>query len=67
TLKPRKIIWFGSKEQRPYTLAVQRSGASPLPVEGTYLQRGVLPRWLATFFGVFLALGITFTMLWIAY
>ncbi|MGW4275459.1 RICIN domain-containing protein [Streptomyces seoulensis] len=67
TLKPRKIIWFGSKEQRPYTLAVQRSGASPLPVEGTYVQRGFLPRWLATFFGVFLALGITFTMLWIAY
>ncbi|MGW4345628.1 ricin-type beta-trefoil lectin domain protein [Streptomyces sp. NPDC004690] len=67
TLKPRKIIWFGAKEQRPYTLSVQRSGANPLPVEGTYLQRGFLPRWLATFFGVFLALGITFTMLWIAY
>ncbi|NED31276.1 peptidoglycan-binding protein, partial [Streptomyces sp. SID8499] len=48
TLKPRKIIWFGSKEQRPYTLSVQRSGANPLPVEGTYLQRGFLPRWLAT-------------------
>ncbi|QKW29693.1 hydrolase [Streptomyces seoulensis] len=67
TLKPRKIIWFGSAEQRPYTLAVQRSGVTPLNVEGTYLQRGFLPRWLATFFGVFLALGITFTMLWIAY
>ncbi|MEV8067561.1 hydrolase [Streptomyces sp. NPDC085995] len=67
TLKPRKIIWFGAKEQRPYTLSVQRSGVNPLPVEGTYLQRGFLPRWLATFFGVFLALGITFTMLWIAY
>ncbi|GAB1327246.1 hydrolase [Streptomyces sennicomposti] len=67
TLKPRKIIWFGGKEQRPYTLSVQRSGVNPLPVEGTYVQRGFLPRWLATFFGVFLALGITFTMLWIAY
>ncbi|NEA48931.1 hydrolase [Streptomyces sp. SID10815] len=67
TLKPRKIIWFGSKEQRPYTLAVQRSGAQPLPVEGTFLQRGFLPRWLATFFGVLMALGITFVMLWIAY
>ncbi|MFE7995311.1 peptidoglycan-binding protein, partial [Streptomyces shenzhenensis] len=26
TLKPRNIIWFGSKEERPYTLAVHRSG-----------------------------------------
>ncbi|MEU5596052.1 RICIN domain-containing protein [Streptomyces sp. NPDC020298] len=67
TLKPRKIIWFGAKEQRPYTLAVQRSGTNPLPVEGTYVQRGFLPRWLATFFGVLTALAVTFVMLWIAY
>ncbi|MGW4568099.1 RICIN domain-containing protein [Streptomyces sp. NPDC004561] len=67
TLKPRHIIWFGPKQQRPYTLAVQRSGADPLPVEGTYIQRGFLPRWLATFFGAMLALGFTFLMLWMAY
>ena len=67
TLKPRDIIWFGSKEERPYTLAVQRSGVTPLDVEGTYVQRGFLPRWLATFLGVFMALAITFVMLWIAY
>ncbi|MEU0051843.1 hydrolase [Streptomyces sp. NPDC006184] len=67
TLKPRKIIWFGAREQRPYTLAVRRSGADALPVEGTYVQRGFLPRWLATFFGVVTALAITFVMLWIAY
>ncbi|MFD9440130.1 hydrolase, partial [Streptomyces sp. NPDC060006] len=66
-LKPRQIIWFGSKEERPYTLAVQRSGVTPLDVEGTYVQRGFLPRWLATFLGVFMALAITFVMLWIAY
>ncbi|MFF4230404.1 hydrolase [Streptomyces sp. NPDC001820] len=67
TLKPRQIIWFGSKEERPYTLAVQRSGVAPFDVEGTYVQRGFLPRWLATFLGVFMALAITFVMLWIAY
>ncbi|KAA0929740.1 RICIN domain-containing protein [Streptomyces apricus] len=67
TLKPRQIIWFGSKEDRPYTLAVQRSGVAPLDVEGMYVQRGFLPRWLATFLGVFVALAITFVMLWIAY
>ncbi|WP_327177124.1 hydrolase [Streptomyces sp. NBC_01335] len=64
TLKPRKIIWFGAKEQRPYTLTVQRSGTTPLPVDGTYVQQGFLPRWLATFLGILLALTITFIALW---
>lgn len=67
TLKPRQKIWFGSAEQRPYTLAVRRSGETPLDVEGTYVQRGFLPRWLAVFCSVTAALAITFEMLWIAY
>ncbi|MFG2548303.1 hydrolase [Streptomyces sp. NPDC048594] len=67
TLKPRQVIWFGSKEERPYTLSVKRSGVDPTEVEGTYVQRGFLPRWLATFFGIFLALAIAFLMIWIAY
>ncbi|MGW0733005.1 RICIN domain-containing protein [Streptomyces sp. NPDC002851] len=67
TVRPRQIVWFGSKQQRPYKMAVQRSGVEPLDVDGTYVQRGVLPRWLATFLTVFLALAITFVVLWIAY
>ncbi|MFC8387477.1 MULTISPECIES: hydrolase [unclassified Streptomyces] len=67
TLKPRQIIWFGSAEHRPYTLAVQRSGVAPLDVEGTYVQRGFLPRWLAAFLSVSMALAVAFVMLWIAY
>ncbi|MFJ8543085.1 RICIN domain-containing protein [Streptomyces sp. NPDC093586] len=67
TLKPRQIIWFGSKEERPYTLAVRRSGVEPTNVEGVYVQRGFLPRWLATFCGVFVALALAFVMIWIAY
>lgn len=66
-LKPREIIWFGSKQQRPYTLAVHRSGTAPVDVEGRYVQRGFLPGWLATFLGILLALVVTFVMLWIAY
>lgn len=67
TLKPKKIIWFGPKEQRPYSLAVQRAGTAAVPVQGTFVQRGFLPRWLATFLGVLTALAVTFLMLWIAY
>ncbi|MFI1352434.1 ricin-type beta-trefoil lectin domain protein [Streptomyces sp. NPDC020898] len=65
-LKPRQIIWFGSKEQRPYQLTVQRSGTTPTDIDGTFIQRGFLPGWLATFLGIFLALAITFVMLWIS-
>ncbi|MFI1352433.1 hydrolase [Streptomyces sp. NPDC020898] len=65
-LKPRQIIWFGSKEQRPYQLTVQRSGTTPVDIDGTFIQRGFLPGWLATFLGIFLALAITFVMLWIS-
>ncbi|MCF3133983.1 hydrolase [Streptomyces olivochromogenes] len=67
TLRPRRIIWFGAKQEQPYTLAVRRSGAPALEVEGTYVQRGFLPRWLATALGTVLALTIAFVMIWIAY
>ncbi|MDA4896040.1 hydrogenase expression protein, partial [Streptomyces sp. MS2A] len=67
TLKPKQIIWFGAKEERPYKLAVRRSGVDPTDVEGTYVQRGFLPRWLATFLGIFTALALAFVMIWIAY
>ncbi|MFG3314771.1 RICIN domain-containing protein [Streptomyces albidoflavus] len=66
-VRPRQKIWFGSKEERPFTLTLRRSGAEPGDVEGTYVQRGFLPRWLATFLGIFMALAIAFVMIWIAY
>ncbi|WP_405777874.1 RICIN domain-containing protein [Streptomyces sp. NBC_00859] len=64
TLRPRQIIWFGRKQDRPYRLAIQRSGTKPLDVDGTYVQRGFLPRWLATFFAVCMAIAIVFIMAW---
>ncbi|GHE42458.1 ricin-type beta-trefoil lectin domain protein [Streptomyces capitiformicae] len=67
TLRPRQIIWFGSKEERPYALAVQRAGVEPQSVDGTYVQRGFLPGWLATFLGVAVVLAVTFVTLWLAY
>ncbi|MBK3637893.1 hypothetical protein JHN52_34395, partial [Streptomyces sp. MBT97] len=63
TLRPRQIIWFGSKEEQRYSLAVRRSGAHPLEVEGTFVQRGFLPRWLATALSLMLALTIAFVMI----
>ncbi|MGP2439089.1 RICIN domain-containing protein [Streptomyces sp. JW3] len=67
TLRPKQVTWFGSKEDRPYSLALQRSGVEPLSVPGTFVQRGFLPRWLATFLSIFLALALAFVLIWIAY
>jgi hypothetical protein len=67
TLKPRQIIWLGAKQTRPYSLAVKRSGAEPLPVQGTYVQPGLLPRWLGVLFSMLLALAIAFAVMWFAY
>ncbi|MFJ4698167.1 hydrolase [Streptomyces sp. NPDC088768] len=67
TLRPKRIIWFGSKEQHPFKVAVQRAGVSPEAVDGTYVQRGFLPRWLATFLGILLALVLAFVMFWFAH
>jgi len=66
-LKPREIIWFGSKQERPYTLAVQRSGVDPLGVEGKFVQRGFLPGWLATVLGMTVALAVAFVVIWLTY
>ncbi|AXG80221.1 hydrolase [Streptomyces paludis] len=67
TLRPRETTWFGRKQQRPYTLGVQRSGEPRLDVEGTFVQRGVMPRWLATVLAGVVALAVGFVVLWIAH
>ncbi|MEV8565922.1 RICIN domain-containing protein [Streptomyces sp. NPDC051322] len=67
TVRPRQITWFGRKENRPYRLAVQRSGVQPLTVDGVYVQKGFLPRWLATFLAIAMALAVTFVIAWFAY
>nr|WP_221462770.1 hydrolase [Streptomyces olivoverticillatus] len=67
TLRPRQITWFGSKKEQPYALTVRRAGTEPMAVDGTYVQRGVLPGWLATAFGLLVALTITFVTIWLTY
>ncbi|MFE4454944.1 hypothetical protein [Streptomyces sp. NPDC056796] len=67
TLKPRQITWVGQKQQRPYELSVRRSGFDPLAVNGTYVQRSVLPFWMMTTLSLLLALTITGLVLWFTY
>ncbi|MFF1698140.1 hydrolase [Streptomyces sp. NPDC058257] len=67
TLRPRQITWFGSKQEQPYSLAVRRSGTEPMDVNGTFVQRGILPGWLATTFALLLAVTIAFVVIWLSY
>ncbi|MEE1778123.1 hypothetical protein ACFUS2_15390 [[Kitasatospora] papulosa] len=67
TLKPRQITWVGQKQERPYELSVRRSGFEPLPVNGTYVQRSLLPMWMMTTLSLLLALTITGLVLWFTY
>lgn len=67
TLRPRAITWFGQKQERPYALVVQRSGEARLEVDGTFVQRGVMPRWAATFLAGVTALAVAAVVLWISY
>lgn len=67
TLKPRQITWVGQKQERPYELGVRRSGFEPLTVNGTYVQRSLLPLWMMTTLSLLLALTITGLVLWFTY
>ncbi|MFE3602067.1 RICIN domain-containing protein [Streptomyces sp. NPDC059096] len=67
TLKPRQITWAGSKQERPYTLDIRRSGAEPTPVDGMYVQRGVLPYWLMTMLSLLLVLTVAGLIMWFNY
>ncbi|MFB4196331.1 ricin-type beta-trefoil lectin domain protein [Streptomyces carpaticus] len=67
TLRPKEISWLGGKQERPYGLAVLRSGTEPLRVEGMFHQSGFLPRWLAGVLGMFVAAAVAFALLWITH
>ncbi|WP_327114189.1 hypothetical protein OG206_09385 [Streptomyces sp. NBC_01341] len=67
TLKPRQVTWVGQKQERPYELSVRRSGFEPLAVNGTYVQRSLLPLWMMTTLSLLLALTITGLVLWFTY
>ncbi|MEV0255023.1 peptidoglycan-binding domain-containing protein [Streptomyces sp. NPDC050732] len=68
TVRPQQVLWTGSAQAHPLTVAVRRSGdeqAHELP--GSFDQRPVLPRWLLALGGVVAALGIAFMVVWFSY
>ncbi|WUH98502.1 hypothetical protein OHR68_34130 [Spirillospora sp. NBC_00431] len=66
-IRPGAVAWFGQRESHPYTVNVLRSGMEPVEVEGVFVQRAVLPRWLFGFLGVLLAASFAFTIAWFTF
>ncbi|MFE0465189.1 ricin-type beta-trefoil lectin domain protein [Kitasatospora sp. NPDC058965] len=64
-VRPEQVLWTGRKERHGYGVLLQRSGAAPQPVEGTYLQSAVLPGWATKAGLVALALGTACVALWL--
>ncbi|MGW2227232.1 hydrolase [Streptomyces formicae] len=67
TLRPQQIIWLGAKQKQPYAVSVRRSGTEPIDVNGTFVQRGVLPGWLAVIVALLLAATIAFVTIWLSH
>lgn len=65
-IKPNRVMWSGQKENRPFSIAVQRSGAEPQLVDGNYLQQTVCPRWTFRVLSFALMLVVLFVALWFA-
>jgi hypothetical protein len=66
-IRPRRITWIGTKEDRPFKLAAQHSGAEGLPVDGTFVQLSVVPRWVASVCGLVATLAVACVALWFAF
>ena len=65
-IKPNRTIWGGQKETRPFKIALQRSGAEPELVDGTYLQLTLFPRWTFRLLSFAVMLVVLFVALWFA-
>lgn len=65
-VKPNRLLWLGQRSSHRFTTVLQPSGSPAVPVDGTYLQSALLPRWLGRLLMVLLALVLAFVGLWFA-
>ncbi len=60
TVRPQKLLWFGTAVQHPFGVRVRRDGEEdpvvPVAPNGTYVQLPLLPRWLLALLALLLAL-----------
>jgi len=64
-VKPRRRFWRGQPKTRPFKVAVQGEGGSPILLDGSLLQEAVLPRWLIPALLAALAALIALVIIWL--
>ncbi|MGI8683965.1 MAG: COG1470 family protein [Acidimicrobiales bacterium] len=62
----RKRIIKGPPMSHPFQVLVQRDGAEPVPVDGTFVQEAVIPPWGTKALMAVLAALLLFLLLWFA-
>jgi hypothetical protein len=63
-VKPRRRRWRGQPVTMPFQAAVVPEGAAPVPLDGTFLQEALLPKWLPKLLAALLALLLLLAGLW---
>jgi hypothetical protein len=66
-VKPARQFWRGAPKTRPFKLSVQPNapGASPVVIDGSFLQESILPAWFVKALLAAAALLIGLILLWV--
>lgn len=64
-VKPRQRFWRGQPKTRPFKVAIEGEGTTPILLDGSLLQEALLPRWLIPLMLALLAGLIGFLILWL--
>src|SRR4030088_232676 len=62
--QPKKRVLRGQPLRHPFRVVVQPEGRESFPVEGTMVQRQLLPKWLLPLLAALLAFALVLVALW---
>jgi hypothetical protein len=63
-VRSRRLFWTGPPRQHPFQVTVQPAGQAPIPLEGAFVQEGILAGWVLPALGAAAVLGIAAVALW---
>jgi hypothetical protein len=65
-VKPRRRHWRGQPVTMPFQAAVVPEGAAPVPLDGTFLQEPLVPKWVPRLIAALLAILLALAAIWFA-
>ncbi|TQK44169.1 hypothetical protein FBY35_5657 [Streptomyces sp. SLBN-118] len=64
SVRPNRLLWRGEPLVHPFQLALSQEDAAPVVVDGTYLQKPLLPKWIFKVLLILLALLLVLAAIW---